>query len=183
MDQESNILQYLAKIKNIQIFHWLNEDELQKLLLISSILHFKKGETIISQGDVGDSLYAIVSGNVEVSVKDIKDKKVIICSIQQGEIFGEAAIFLTAKRTASIISTMDTIVIQITRKDLIYFFKTYPHAGNKLLMLVILNLLNKLKHANEDLVMEKQTDVDMDYVDSLIQEFISESNQHLSEKR
>jgi CRP/FNR family cyclic AMP-dependent transcriptional regulator len=178
MELESNILQYLAKIKNIQIFHWLNEDELQKILLISSILHFNKGETIISQGEVGDSLYAIISGNVEVSVKDIKDKKVSICRIQQGEIFGEAAIFMTAKRTANIIATMDTTVIQITRKDLIYFFKTFPHAGNKLLMLIILNLLNKLRHANEDLVLEKQSDVDMDYVDTLIQEFISESDHH-----
>ena len=175
MEQETNILQYLSKIKNIQIFHWLNEDELQKILLISSILHFKKGENIISQGDVGDSLYAIVSGKVEVAVKDIKEKKVAICTIQQGEIFGEAAIFMTAKRTASIIASIDTTVIQVGRKDLIYFFKTFPHAGNKLLMLIILNLLNKLRHANEDLVLEKQSDVDMEYVDSMIQEFISES--------
>lgn len=176
MEQESNILQFLPKIKNIQIFHWLNEDELQKILLISSILHFKKGETIISQGDVGDALYAIIFGGVEVSVKDLKEKKVVICNIDQGEIFGEAAIFMTAKRTASIIATSKTTVIQIGRKDLIYFFKTFPHAGNKLLMLIILNLLNKLRHANEDLVLEKQTDVDMDYVDSLIQEFITESS-------
>ncbi len=179
MEHETNILQYLMKIKNIQIFHWLNEDELQKILLISTILHFKKGETIISQGEVGDSLYAIISGVVEVSVKDMKDKKVTICKIQQGEIFGEAAIFLTAKRTASIIAAEDTTVIQITRKDLIYFFKAYPYAGNKLLMLIILNLLNKLRHANEDLVLEKQSEVDMEYVDSLIQEFISESDHRI----
>jgi CRP/FNR family transcriptional regulator, cyclic AMP receptor protein len=177
MEQETNILQHLVKIKNIQIFHWLNETELQKLLLISSILHFKKGETVISQGDVGDALYAVISGKVDVSVKDMNDKHVVICSINQGEVFGEAAIFLLAKRTATVTCACDTTLIQIGRKDLIYFFKVHPHAGNKLLMLIILNLLNKLRHANEDLVLEKQSELDLGDVDSLIQDFISESDQ------
>lgn len=174
MIKEANILQYLTKIRNIQIFHWLNEDELQKILLISSILHFKEGEVIISQDEVGDALYALVSGEAYVSMKDLKGQNVIICNIQPGESFGEAAIFMTAKRTATVIAAADATVIQTNRKDLIYFFKSFPHAGNKLLMLMILNLLNKLKHANEDLILEKQSDVDLAYVDSLIHDFITQ---------
>ncbi len=176
MEQETNILQYLPSIKNIQIFHWLDENELQKILLIASLLHFKKGETVIRQGDVGDSLYAVINGKVEVSVNDMNDKKVVISSISPGEVFGEAAIFLLAKRTATVTCTCDTTVIQIGRKDLVYFFRVHPHAGNKLLMLIVLNLLNKLKHANEDLVLEKQSELDLDDVDTLIQDFISESD-------
>lgn len=176
METETNILQYLPIVKNIQIFHWLHEDELQKMLLISTILHYKKGEKIITQGDVGDSLYAVVSGGVEVFVKDKNKKEIAISHIEKGEIFGESAIFLATKRTASVICSSDTIVMKISRKNLIFYFKTYPHAGNKLLMLMILNLLNKLKHANEDLVLEKQSDLDFNYVDNLIQEFISESD-------
>lgn len=174
MIKEANILQYLTKIKNVQIFHWLNEDELQKMLLISSILHFKSGEVIIAQDDVGDALYALISGEAFISVRDMKGQNVIICAIQPGESFGEAAIFMTAKRTATVTAAADATVIQTNRKDLIYFFKTYPHAGNKLLMLMILNLINKLKHANEDLILEKQSDVDLAYVDSLIHDFITQ---------
>jgi CRP-like cAMP-binding protein len=176
MRTESNILQYLPIVKNIQIFHWLHEDELQKMLLISSIHHYIKGELVITQGEVGDSLFAVVSGSVEVFVKDKNKKEIPISHIHKGEIFGESAIFLTNKRTASVICSSDTIVMKISRKNLIFYFKTYAHAGNKLLMLMILNLLNKLKHANEDLVLEKQSDLDFDYVDTLIQEFISESD-------
>lgn len=176
MKTESNILQYLPIVKNIQIFHWLHEDELQKMLLISSIHHYDKGEKIITQGEIGDALFAVVSGNVEVFVKDKKKKEIPISRINTGEIFGESAIFLATKRTASVICASETIVMKISRKNLIFYFKTYAHAGNKLLMLMILNLLNKLKHANEDLVLEKQSDLDFDYVDTLIQDFISESD-------
>ena len=176
METETNILQYLPIVKNIQIFHWLHEDELQKMLLISSIHHYKEGEKIITQGEVGDCLYAMVNGSVEVFVKDKNNKDIAISKIRKGEIFGESAIFLTTKRTASVTCSDDTIVMKISRKNLIFYFKTYPHAGNKLLMLMILNLLNKLRHANEDLVLEKQSDLDFNYVDTLIQEFISESD-------
>lgn len=176
MKTETNILQYLPIVKNIQIFHWLHEDELQKMLLISTILHYEKGEKIITQGEIGDSLYAVVNGSLEVSVKDKSKKDIIISRINQSEIFGESAIFLANKRTASITCQSDTIVMKISRKNLIFYFKTYPHAGNKLLMLIILNLLNKLKHANEDLVLEKQSELDFNYVDNLIQEFISASD-------
>ncbi len=176
MEIETNILQYLPIVKNIQIFHWLHEEELQKMLLISAILHYEKGEKIISQGEVGDSLYAVVNGMVEVSVKDKNKKNIAISQISKGEIFGESAIFLANKRTASVTCASESIIMKISRKNLIFYFKTYPHAGNKLLMLIVLNLLNKLKHANEDLVLEKQSDLDFNYVDTLIQEFISESD-------
>jgi len=146
------------------------------MLLISSIIHYEKGEKIITQGEVGDSLFAVVNGNVEVSVKDKTKKDIAISEIHKTEIFGESAIFLATKRTASVICSSDTIVMKINRKNLIFYFKTYPHAGNKLLMLIILNLLNKLKHANEDLVLEKQSDLDLTYVDNLIHEFISDSD-------
>jgi len=176
MEIETNILQYLPIVKNIQIFHWLHEEELQKMLLISAILHYGKGEKIITQGEVGDCLYAVVNGMVEVSVKDKNKKDIAISRIGKGEIFGESAIFLANKRTASVTCASETIIMKISRKSLIFYFKTYPNAGNKLLMLIVLNLLNKLKHANEDLVLEKQSDLDFNYVDTLIQEFISESD-------
>lgn len=176
MKTETNILQYLPIVKNIQIFHWLHEDELQKMLLISTILHYENGEKIITQGEIGDSLYAVVNGSLEVSVKSKNKKDVVVSRINKSEIFGESAIFLTNKRTATITCLSDTIVMKISRKNLIFYFKTYPHAGNRLLMLIILNLLNKLKHANEDLVLEKQSELDFNDVDNMIQEFISESD-------
>lgn len=175
MKEETQIDRFLPELKSIKIFHWLHETELRKLLIISTILHYDDGETIINQGDVGNHIYAVLKGEVEVSVRDKNDKKVVICNIGEGEIFGEAAIFLASKRTANIASTKETTVIRISRQDLIYFFKTHPHAGNKLLMLIVLSLLEKLRHANEDLVLEKQPVVDFGQAADLIQEFIQES--------
>ena len=176
MKEEIQIDKFLPDLKSVKIFHWLHETELRKLLIISKIIHYELGETIISQGDVGDHLYAVIKGEVEVSVKDRHGQKVVISSIGEGDIFGEAAIFLASKRTATIECRRGTTAFQISRQDLIYFFRTHPRAGNKLLMLIVLSLLEKLRHANEDLVLEKQPAVDFGQAAELVQEFIRETD-------
>ncbi|MEZ4603769.1 MAG: hypothetical protein R2861_10330 [Desulfobacterales bacterium] len=90
------------------------------------------------------------------------------------KIFGESAIFSGKQTHRQRGLFRQHHCLKITRKESDFFiFKTYPHAGNKLLMLMILNLLNKLRHANEDLILEKQSDLDFNYVDNYSQEFIS----------
>jgi CRP-like cAMP-binding protein len=175
MREETQIEKYLPELKCVKIFHWLHEIELKKLLIISQLFHFDKGETIINQDEVGNHLYAVIKGTVEVSVKNKSGQKVVVCTIGEGEIFGEAAIFLASKRTATIACLSETTTLRISRQDLIYFFKTHPRAGNKLLMLIVLSLLEKLRHANQDLVLEKQPQVDFSSAADLIQEFIQDT--------
>lgn len=175
MKEESQIEKFLPDIKSVKIFHWLDEIELRKLLAVSRLLYFEKDETIINQGDVGKNLYVIIRGAVEVSITNKQQQKLVICTIDPGEIFGEAAIFLASRRTATIVCLNDTTAMEISRPDLIHFFKTHPTAGNKLLMLIVLSLLEKLRHANEDLMLEKQPQVNFGEASELIQEFIRES--------
>lgn len=172
MREETQVEKYLLELKSVKIFHWLHEIELKKLLFVSKMLHFDENETVINQDDIGDCIYAVTKGEVEVSIKTRSGRQMVVCTIGQGEIFGEAAIFLSARRTASIDCQKDTTVIQISRQDLIQFIRDHPHAGNKLLMLIVLSLLEKLRHTNQDLVLEKQPQVDFDNAADLIQEFI-----------
>jgi len=100
---------------------------------------------------------------------------VVINNIGDGEIFGETAIFLASKRTATIACPSETTVMQIKCQDLLRFFKAHPHTGNKLLMLIVLSLLNKLKHTNDDIVLEKYRSLNIIQAAEQIQKFIQES--------
>ena len=166
----------MSQIQKIRIFSCLNEEERHALLAISSILDFQAGETLVSQNEVGDALYCVLSGKVAVSIKDLHDKDVVISELERGEVIGEAAIFLSARRTASVSAATDTTVIRIKRENLLTFFRNYPQAGNKILTLIILSLLKKIRNTNEDLVLEKQSEIDFDYVDALVQDFINEDD-------
>ena len=77
-----------------------------KLLLIEE-------ETLFSQGDEGKEAYMIVSGRMNVFVDNKK-----VGSMSDGEVFGELALLLSQKRSATIVTTTPTELIEITKDDL-----------------------------------------------------------------
>ena len=162
----------MNKIKKILTFRFLTEKELEELVKISAIHQYSEEEMIITQGEVNQSFYAIIEGNVKVTVTEKGQNEAYICTIGNGEIFGEAGIFMEVKRTANVICCSDVTVLMISRDSMINFIKEYPRSGNKILMLIIYSLLKKLKEVNQELAYERKSDADQDDIDSIIANFM-----------
>jgi len=160
------------KIKNILTFRFLSDSELEKLENASIIQDFSAEETIIKQGELNQSFYAIIEGTVKVTVDETTNKDAYICTIGSGEIFGEAGMFMEVKRTANVICLTDTKLLKITRESMIDFIKKHPTSGNKILMLIIYSLLKKLREVNQELAYERKSDADQDDIDSIIKNFM-----------
>ena len=167
--------QYRSLIQDISLFSYLTAGELGDILSRAEILHYQKGEKIIYLGDVSPYFYGIVKGSVQVTLRELDGNDVFICSIGEGEAFGESAIFMTEKRTADVTSLEDSVVLRMHRKDMMSFIKDNPLAGNKILMLIVHSLLHKLREANQELAFEKQSVIDLDDLDSLVQDFMRDS--------
>jgi len=176
MPPSDDVLQYLPQIKKITMFCYLGDDQLDHILQRVKIVRFSKGETIVTQGDISQYLFAIIKGKVHVSFTDGVGKEIFICDIHKGEVFGEAGMFMAEKRMANVISAGETIALRLHRKDMITFIRKEPHAGNKILMLIVYSLLNKLRSVNRELAFEKQAEVNMEYMDSIIQDFMTETD-------
>ena len=120
-------------------------------------------------------MYIIIDGAVSIIIKQQLDDKTIkdvyISTIGEGDIIGEAAIFLNVKRTAHAISMMKLVVLKLERKELIEFINNHPSAGIKILMLIIFSLLNKLKDVNHELAFERKATFDQKDIDGLMNEF------------
>jgi len=78
---------------------------------------FKKGDTIFHEGDVGNEMYIIKTGRVEV-VKNIHGEEIILAKLQQGSFFGEMALFGDKHRSATIRAIEDSELIIINKKVL-----------------------------------------------------------------
>ncbi|MCK4798374.1 MAG: cyclic nucleotide-binding domain-containing protein [Spirochaetes bacterium] len=168
----------LSKLKISKIFKLLTDNELDDLLSISEVLEFDKHEEIIKEGEISPFLYVILTGSVNVIVKQNHEnnlKDVYICTIGEGDVFGEAAIFLNVKRTAYVISNDTLQSIRIKRQNLIDFIKKHPSAGIKILMVIIYSLLHKLRGINQELAFERQAYVAQDDIDNLINDFFNDS--------
>ena len=153
---------YMAKLKKAVIFRFLDDDLLARILDISFILKFKKDDLITAEGEVSPYLFAVLEGAVNVTVKETGGKEVFICSVEEGDVFGEAGIFLKTPRTASIISAGNTTLLRVHQKDLLEFIRNHPASGIKILMVIIYKMLKKLRDANQEIAFERKTSLNQD---------------------
>lgn len=170
MQTNNDIKKYREKIKKVIIFRPLAENEIDEIIKHIEIIELKEDDVIVKEGDISPAFYAVIDGTVSVSVIQ-NDQDVYLCSIGAGDTFGEAAMFLKVKRTATVCAKGPTVVIKVLRKELLLAIKSMPIAGNKILLLMIFSLLKKLRESNQELAYERRTDMDQDDIDALVAEF------------
>lgn len=68
---------------------------------------FSAGQTILTQGEEGDTAFQIMEGEVEIKVGEGKSEKTL-GSLSAGEIFGEMSLIDPGPRSATVVATTDT---------------------------------------------------------------------------
>ena len=81
-----------------------------------SQVHYEAGEVIFRQGDLGDALYIILKGNVEVLLEE-DGKESVIARLGDGEYFGEMALLKERSRSATIRCTGPTDLLALRQGD------------------------------------------------------------------
>ena len=76
------------------------------------IFSFTAGETILNQGETGDSGFVVVSGTVEVSVGSGKAPKTL-ATLSAGDVFGEMSLIDPSPRSATVRALTD-VVCEVT---------------------------------------------------------------------
>ena len=78
---------------------------------------FEKGEIVFSQGDMGDTMYIIQSGAVEISQSQ-NGIKVVLALLERGGFFGEMALIDNHPRSASATAISRSRLLPLTRSSL-----------------------------------------------------------------
>lgn len=77
---------------------------------------YQDGEVIIHQGDVGDCMYVIQDGNVEVVMEE-NGNEVILAQRGEGDFFGEMAIFDRDVRSATVRAKGQVRALTVDKKN------------------------------------------------------------------
>lgn len=85
-----------------------------------------EGEVLFSQGEAGDALYALESGELEVSVLSAEGRKLSLDVFHPGTVFGEIALFDQGVRTATITARAPSTLMQVQRSDLLGLIRANP---------------------------------------------------------
>jgi len=100
----------------------------------------KRGATIFSKGDPGNSLVAVISGTVKISISSPDGRNAILNLIGAGEIFGEIALLDRQPRSADAIANTNCELFIIDRREFIPFVQSQPTLAMKFIELLCMRL-------------------------------------------
>lgn len=115
----------IERLSNVEIFTPLTGDELTRLVSSSELRIFAPGETVIKAGDKGSSMFVINRGRVRVQISE-NGKPRTVATLNEGDFFGEMALFTGEPRTANVVAAEETEVLEIGHHSMKQLFETNP---------------------------------------------------------
>lgn len=106
---------------------------------------FNAGEVIFYEGDQGESMYLVWSGQV-VILRGDPDAPVVLAFRKPGEIFGEMALLENQPRSATVIALDNTRLLKINRTGFEQLLQESPHISRSIMGI----LSARLRRMNEE---------------------------------
>lgn len=106
----------IRKIRELDFFSFLTDEELIALLKISKCRIYKENDLIFEDGQPGDRFYVIVDGIIVISQIVNKRREQILARLKRGSCFGEMSILDGSPRTARARAYDDTVLLEFDRR-------------------------------------------------------------------
>ena len=135
----------LALLRSHPLFGAIAPELLERLSSYATTRAVRRGDTIFSKGDPGNSLYAVCAGTVKISVPSADGKDAVFNLVGDGEIFGEIALLDGQPRTADATALTDCELMVIERRDFLDLVRSQPEIALKLMEV----LCARLRHTSE----------------------------------
>ena len=87
---------------HLQTLSSLDENVLGSILKNTEPIIYEEGHEIIKQGDVGDTFYLLLDGQVDILVKDERGGELLVNQLSRGSYFGEMALMGNRRRNATV---------------------------------------------------------------------------------
>lgn len=108
------------------LFRGLSPDERKGLVSQARIRNFSAGDTIFLMGSTGDSMMAVLSGTVRISVPSPEGKEIVLAILQPDELLGEIALLDGKDRTADARAIGACSLAILERRAVLAFLERHP---------------------------------------------------------
>ena len=132
------IMERILFLRKVPLFSKLSPEELMQVASIAGEHIFKDGEIFVREGEVGDEMFVIVSGNVRVTKGSDESE---IAQRGPGEFVGEMSILAHEPRMASLVADGDVFALCLEQDNFEQMLLEKPEIG----LSVIRALIQRLK--------------------------------------
>jgi CRP/FNR family cyclic AMP-dependent transcriptional regulator len=154
----------ITLLQETELFKGLSPDQIRKVLNICRTVRFSESEIIMKEGEIGDSMYIILQGTVEVIKRLIlagmdddesTDKNKVFTRLDAAgghPVFGEIALLQELKRTATVRAVTNCNLYEIKKMDFLSLAESDFEFGYRILLNMAGIVSERLRKADEDTV-------------------------------
>ena len=152
-------------LAQIPLFDTLAAEDLEALAGRMTERPFKAGEKVFDKNDQGSSMYVVLSGAVQIFLPGAgpEEPPVILKDARTGEYFGELSLFDDKPRSASVVATVDTTLLELTRVD----FSDHLSKSQNAAMTILAEMAERLRETNALLSQRAARDVVKEFEENL----------------
>jgi CRP-like cAMP-binding protein len=134
-------------LKSVELFSRIPGEDLAQIAGIAQEVHFEQGELIIQEGEMGDSMFLIIEG--EVMVHRLTKE---LTRLGERESFGEMALLDNEPRSATVTGISDVTCLKVDREEFYELMSEKIEIAHGIIRM----LTHRLREANQKLS-EKNT--------------------------
>lgn len=102
----------------IPLFAGFSQEEFNAFTKVMNVHPLPAGLPIVEQNDTGKSVYVIASGSVKIFTTLLSGERVDLATLGSGDFFGEISFLSGKPRTATVETTEDSVLLEVTEDKL-----------------------------------------------------------------
>jgi PPM family protein phosphatase len=138
-------------LARMPLFRPLNDREILRVLEVTDVTRYTHGDRVITEGEKGEELYIVLSGNVKVTRGDVE-----LATLPAGAHFGEMALVRSTPRSATVVSEGTSELMVVRRTDFFDILRKEHQLAVKLLWQFLGVLADRLEDTNRELGAAKE---------------------------
>jgi CRP/FNR family cyclic AMP-dependent transcriptional regulator len=111
------MLSNLDLIRRVPLFSMLTPLQAESLAESVSKRRFKRGESLVQQGNTSNALYIVLAGRSRVVMTDNKGREVILATMRAGDYVGEMSLIDGEPHSATVVADQQVDALVLGRDD------------------------------------------------------------------
>ena len=138
----------MVTLESSTLFSHLPDGQVKKLNAVAREMNFAAGQQIFREGDPGDGMYVVKSGEVQISAVIETGERQIFSQVLPGDAFGEMAVLDNQPRSACASAESEAVVYFIPRDQLVAMFRDSP----ELSLILVQEISGRLREFNRQYI-------------------------------
>ena len=101
LSEDRQLMERLLMLQSVELFSAMTLEQLEAIHSCLTEQHYTKGEVIFNEGDIGDELYIVADGQVDILLNLKSDEPLHLATVKAGNYFGEMSVLDRDPRSAA----------------------------------------------------------------------------------